>query len=105
MLLIAALGIDMTAIAAAFDGPSQWAPVGLYATTVGILSTATLGASIRRGNERASWLGMAIFGWSFLLPGMVLMAHADPWSRAGVFAGAQLVGLLGAGIGRMMSPS
>jgi hypothetical protein len=98
MLIIAAIGIDLGVIAAVFSSPSIWGNVALYAVTVGLLSTSLVGAALRQGNERASWLGIAVFGWLFLLPGLALTMREDPWTRAGVFLGAQLFGLIVGGV-------
>jgi FtsH-binding integral membrane protein len=103
MLLIAAIGIDLGAIAAVFSSPSIWGSVALYAVTVGLLATSLVGAALRRGAEQAPWLGIAVFGWLFLLPGIALTMRQDPWTRAGVFLGAQVFGLIGGGVARLFS--
>jgi hypothetical protein len=103
MLLIAAIGIDLGAVAAVLGSPSIWGSVALYAITVGLLAASLLGASLRSGTERASWLGIAIFGWLFLLPGIALTMREDPWTRAGVFLGAQVFGLIGGEVARLFA--
>jgi hypothetical protein len=55
-------------LGALFD-PAQsliWSST-IYTMCAVILMTSTLMAFLRRGPERAAWMGFAVFGWSYLL--------------------------------------
>jgi hypothetical protein len=44
---------------------------GLFTLMLGLLVTSVLLAALRDGRRRASWLGLALFGWSYLIASLI----------------------------------
>lgn len=63
MAIVLYLGLGFAALRNA-DG--LWASATFTLSIVAI-STALLGALIRRGRARPAWIGFAVFGWTYLL--------------------------------------
>jgi hypothetical protein len=71
MIVVAVIGVG---VAALFRPTKGWA-VALPVLFLTMLLTAILGIWLRRGHERAYWVGFALFGWAYLIP--VYLWHED----------------------------
>ena len=69
--LILLLGFGFAALRASTLG---WATASILIALLALCS-ATLGAVVRRGSSRPSWVGFAIFGWAYFL------LHFNPWAE------------------------
>lgn len=69
MIVILVLAVGIAALRNASD---LWAGAMLL-TTLGLLTIAIVGATYRRGPDRAWWYGFALFGWGYLTLSM------GPW--------------------------
>ena len=52
--------------AALRNADNFWADA-TYTIAIISLATALLGAIVRRGTARVSWIGFAVFGWTYLM--------------------------------------
>jgi hypothetical protein len=69
--LVLLLGFGFAALRGATLG---WATASMLIALLALCS-ATLGAVVRRGSSRPSWVGFAIFGWAYFL------LHFSPWAQ------------------------
>jgi hypothetical protein len=66
MITVAVVGAGIAAMIRPTRG---WAIV-LPALFLTVLLTAILGLLLRRGDQRAYWVGFALFGWAYLIPSL-----------------------------------
>lgn len=71
MIDVAVIGVGVAALLRPNKG---WA-VALPVLFLTMLLTAILGVLVRRGHGRASWVGVALFGWAYLIP--IYFWHED----------------------------
>ena len=71
MALVLLLGFGFAALRGATLG---WAVASILIALLALCS-ATLGAVVRCGSSRPSWVGFAIFGWAYFL------LHFGPWAE------------------------
>ncbi len=65
MAIVFYLGIGFAALRNADD---FWASA-TYTLSIFVISAALLGALIRKGTRRPTWIGFAVFGWAYLVVG------------------------------------
>jgi hypothetical protein len=70
MVIVLYVGLGF---AAPRDADEFWASA-TYTLAVIMITTAVVGALVRRGRARAYWTGFAVFGWSY-----VLVAQLPDW--------------------------
>jgi hypothetical protein len=68
-LMTGVLGLGL-GFAALRNADRLWASA-TFTVSMLIISTALVGALVRRGRTRPAWLGFAVFGWTYLLIGIL----------------------------------
>lgn len=63
LLLIAAVGVSLWAFRHA---SSDWTSL-VFTAALALLTYAILGVILRRGGRQAFWIGVAVFGWAYLI--------------------------------------
>jgi hypothetical protein len=122
MVIVLATAIGLAALR---NASQTWAGAMLL-LTCGILALGVVGAMVRKGAERAWWLGFSLYGWgymalwwclpehpTFVLPTADLLEILGPWlgvapRTEGIYGGLIRVdgsGLGGGGGGAVLDPS
>jgi hypothetical protein len=73
-LMAIVLGLGL-ALAALRDADRLWASAA-FTVSITAISTALVGALVRRGRGRPAWIGFAVFGWTYLLVGALPPRHS-----------------------------
>jgi hypothetical protein len=63
--------------AAQWNATEFWASA-TYTLAILVIATATVGALPLRGRARTTWTGLAVFGWIYLLVGLLPPWNTDP---------------------------
>jgi len=62
----------------ALRSPSDIWAILLFSTALSVLACTTLAALLRRGHDRACWIGFSLFGWIYLYFGLVDRYQGTP---------------------------
>ena len=68
-LMASVLGLGL-GFAALRNADRLWASA-TFTVSMSIISTALVGALVRQGRTRPAWIGFAVFGWTYLLIGIL----------------------------------